>query len=105
MYIFNNVDKNVENLIKDCIQKCKDIAIPIADDITFKPMKRERTYGQCCINRRTGDVTIKISSLLVNDDDKINTIFHELIHSCKDTDGHDYMFYSYGNRIYHAYGQ
>ncbi len=101
MYTYNgNIPANVKKIMQDCIKKCKDINIPISNNIDFFMMVGERTYGEC-INKNI----IKISRNLINEDEIENTVFHELIHTVANSDGHDATFYYYGRLIEKAYGQ
>lgn len=105
MYTYNgNISKHLRELIEDCAQKCKAINIPISDNIDFFLMKGERTYGECISSPYSNYHVIKISEYLVKDEDIINTIFHELLHSCSNCKGHDWRWQQYGNLVERHYG-
>lgn len=102
MYEYH-MDKKTTELVKTCIKMCKDADIPISDDITFGIDSAERRHGCCRYNKVTGHNIITISKYLVAEDDKKNTIIHELLHSCKDGHSHGYRWQYYANIIYNKY--
>ena len=104
MYVYS-VDNYMKNLISDCIKKCKAVNIPISDQIIFSTMAGERIYGQCISVRNSGCFRIEISKYLVNESEIVNTIFHELLHTCPDCSGHDRQWQAYGKLIEKYYGQ
>lgn len=105
MYCYNgNISKHLRELIEDCIQKCKSVDIPISENIDFFLMKGERTYGLCIKSPYSEDCSVKISQYLVKDEEIINTIFHELLHSCKNCHGHGKQWQMYGKVIERNFG-
>lgn len=99
----NNINSEMFNLIQECIKMCKDVNIPISDDITFGLDSAERRHGRCTYNRITGHCEITISKYLVNLEDKKNTIIHELLHSCPDGHSHGYGWQKHADTIYKNY--
>lgn len=104
MYTYINVPAHIKELIKDCIKKCEEVNIPICKNIDFFMMKGERTYGNCTKSLVYDECKIKISKYLVKDEDIYNTIFHELLHSCRNCRGHGAQWRAYGRVVEQNYG-
>ena len=104
MYSYNNVPAHIQELIKDCIKKCEEVGIPISKNIDFFMMKGERTYGDCTKSSVYDECKIRISKYLVDDKDICNTIFHELLHSCRNCHGHGGQWQMYGKVIERNFG-
>lgn len=97
--------KDLQKLFNECKEEMRKANIPFNEDayINVSNRKSVRTWGTC-----RNKVDIRINALLLDDnvDDKEtkDTIIHELIHTCKDTHGHDYYFRLYGNRMNDMFG-
>ncbi len=103
MYTFKTMDNNTKQLFERAIKMCQDAGVPISENITFGLDSAESRHGVCKYNRRTGACQITISKYLVNEDDKLNTILHELCHSCADGHNHGYGWQCHAHKIYKAY--
>jgi len=104
----------VNQMLAGGIAMLGNIGVPIsrsicpAVDITFRS---HRSYGQCCGPRssknRTGyQYLIRLSKYTLSNSYKsvMNTIFHELIHTCPDCKGHDRQWRAYAAKVKKAYG-
>lgn len=103
MYSFRTMDSNTKQLFEKAINMCQEAGIPIHKDITFGLDSAENRHGVCKYNRRTDTCQITISKYLVSEDDKLNTILHELCHSCADGYNHGYGWKRHAYKIYQAY--
>lgn len=98
------------------IKMLKAIDIPISESICPEVLlaNSHSFFGQCCPKESTlkclrpqgYDYYIRISCFTLQNSEKsvMNTILHELIHTCKDTHGHDKQWQAYGRRIHETYG-
>ena len=103
MYNFKAMDNNTKQLFEKAIKMCQDAGVPISEDITFGLDSAENRHGVCIHDRRTGKYRITISKYLVNEDDKLNTMLHELCHSCADGHNHGYGWKCHAYKIYKLY--
>lgn len=103
MYTFKAMDNNTKQLFEKAIKMCQDAGVPISENITFGLDSAENRHGVCRHNRLTDDYQITISKYLVNEDDKLNTMLHELCHSCADGHSHGYGWKCHAYKIYQAY--
>ena len=102
MYVFDNtVDNKTKELFEKAIKMCKDINLPIAENITFGLDSAERRHGIC--KHRGSQTFISISQYLVKEEDKLNTMIHELLHSCPEGHNHGYGWKCLAYKIYRAY--
>lgn len=107
MYLYD-LDNKTKDMINECIDICKAVNIPISKSIIFGNSRGERTHGYCKLKTdpRTHGVVylVNISSYLVNDEEKKNTIIHELLHTCDGCFNHGTLWQHYGNIIKRNYG-
>jgi len=103
MYTFRAMDNNTKQLFEKAIKMCQDAGIPIHKEITFGLDSAENRHGVCKYNRRNDTCQITISKYLVNEEDKLNTILHELCHSCADGHSHGYGWRRHAYKIYQEY--
>ena len=102
MYVFDStVDNKTKELFEKAIKMCKDINLPIAENITFGLDSAERRHGIC--KHRGSQTFISISQYLVKEEDKLNTMIHELLHSCPEGHNHGYGWKCLAYKIYRAY--
>lgn len=111
--------KDIEVLLQIGIRMLKKINIPISDSIdpkiTFS--KSRSAYGKCHHSRRnefqrkhgvnTGYIyRIEISRYTLGSSQKsvINTLLHELLHTCKDCMNHGPLWKSYASKVNLHYG-
>ena len=90
-----------------CMSLLDDIGIPYGHITSFKVNTRAaKRWGQC--KRVPGGFEININVALLdernNEDGLINTILHELLHSCEGCMNHGEKWKRYANRVYSAYG-
>ena len=103
-YVYK-VNTHYKELIKDCIEKCKAIDIPISTSITFRENTGYSRYGYCKKTAyRDSDYVIAINKWFVYDEAIIATIMHELIHSCRGCYNHGEKFHLYAMKIRAHYG-
>lgn len=93
-----------------CTAMLDELHIPYSKNIiNVSVSNKERTWGRC-IAIGTVNYMIEISYKLVNpeitetDDGLINTMLHELLHTCADCTGHDRQWKRYAQMIYDRYG-
>lgn len=105
--------QDIEMLLLVGIAMLKDINIPISDSICPKVEFPKATsfYGQCCpkgsLKNRSGyDFLIRISEYHLNSSFRaiMNTIFHELLHTCTDCNNHGKEWKAYAHKVHSIYG-
>ena len=89
--LFNNVLDKLNGVIPYNTDMCKEVMF----------YKSIRSYGRC---RNKRIIMLNEYMLECTDEDITKVLVHEVVHTCKDTKGHDYMFHVYGNRVYNATG-
>ena len=93
--------------IKYCTDLLDTCNIPYEKRITWSINNRATgRWGQC--RKRNGRYSINISSVLLNENsnekDLINTVIHELIHTCPDCMNHGNTWKTYANKVNRKYG-
>jgi len=101
-------------MLSDGRRMLSGIGIPISGSIcpSVKIVKAHSFFGKCCPKGSfkhfpTGyDYVIKISAYTLGNTRKsvMNTILHELIHTCADCHGHDAQWRAYATRAGKAFG-
>ena len=101
--------KNYRELQETCIRQVIEAGITPASDITWVINYRsKRRWGQCTKDKK-GKCTIEIAYQLLADD-RISekacreTIVHEILHSCKECNGHRGKWKEYAARMNALYG-
>lgn len=100
--------RNLNEYLQKCIKMCTDCNIPIKEIDSIVVDKAESRWGQC--RHRGGKIIIGISYKLVdsdyseNDSGLINTIIHELLHTCPHCSNHGEYWKKYAARIKDKYG-
>lgn len=95
--------KRFDRLIKESRQELKDIGIDISNNIRYEiDTRSKRRFGLC--EKKS---IIKISDFLFefSDNDIKDTIIHEMLHTLKDTKGHDTKWKWYANKVNKNYPQ
>jgi len=90
-----------------CMDMLDNIGINYGNIVEVVPNTRaKKRWGQCC--RIPGGYSININVALLNERNKeeglINTILHELIHSCEGCMNHGENFKRIAGKIFRAYG-
>ena len=88
------------------------IPVPVKDICpTIQLARAHSFYGMCCrkgngINKGPYQFLIRISVYHLNSSDKalMNTIIHELLHTCPDCHGHKGQWLKYANIVKREYG-
>ena len=110
---------NIQSIYQDCYNKVVDLGIVPGNIIGVSINKRfSRCYGKCITmriydrsTRETVELThtIEIAGFLINDNVPLscieNTMFHEILHTCKDCQNHGKNWQYYASMINRAYGQ
>ena len=100
--------KNLTRLANECMEKLDAIGIEYAEDINWEVNTRAKKRWGLCTRHSDGTCTISISSRLladnVTDDGAINTIIHELLHTCRNGHGHGAGWKSLADKVNRAYG-
>jgi len=82
-------DKTIEpkhiELIKKAIDICKSLNAPVSDNVYFKYHKGSSFYGWCIYEKDSDKYSISINKYIVEDDEIINTVIHELLHTIEIT--------------------
>lgn len=106
MITFTNINKNdrLYKLVQQGIVCCKECDLPISKDITFKYSSAERKHGSCKYDRLTGHFIISVSKNIKYDGDMLNTVIHELLHTCPVCQNHGTLWQAYANVINARYG-
>lgn len=111
--------RDIEVLLQIGIRMLKKINIPISDSINpnITLINSHSTYGKCIFNRRNAfqkahgvnagyTYSIKISKYTLGSSQKsiMNTILHELLHTCKDCMNHGPLWKEYASMVCYHYG-
>lgn len=100
--------KDIEVLLQIGIRMLKKINIPISDSINprIKFNSSSTAYGQCSYNRSSNTYLIRISQYTLGSSQKsiMNTILHELLHTCKNCMNHGPLWKEYASMVYYHYG-
>ena len=100
---------NGNKLLQEAIQKAKIANIPIAEKINPNleiNTRAKKRWGQCKNNKLTGQYDIQLNYLLLADDKKdeaIQTLLHEILHTCKNCMNHGNTWKTYANIINNKY--
>ena len=99
--------RDVEIYALDCMDKLDQIGIEYGNilEVTVNTRAKNR-WGQC--KKVPGGYTININSALLDERNEeaglINTMFHELLHSCRNCMNHGAEWKRLANKVYQAYG-
>lgn len=90
-----------------CEEMLRKINIPIGDNIIYRVNTRAtKRWGQC--KKTDSGFTIEISYSLLDDRNEdialMNTVIHELLHTCDGCMNHKAKWQAYGRQVYHEYG-
>lgn len=89
-----------------CMKMLDEIGIPYSKVEEFTVNKRARRWGLCSL--RNGKYYIQINTTLLDErngeDGLINTIIHELLHTCHGCMNHGKMWKSYAEQVRKTYG-
>jgi predicted metal-dependent hydrolase len=100
--------RNLNEYLQKCLEMCDKCDIPYRKIDSIVEDKAKKRWGQC--RHRNGKIIIGISYQLVdstyseNDTGLINTIIHEILHTCDGCSNHGKLWKSYADRIYKQYG-
>lgn len=101
--------KNVYALVDRAVAECVALNIPVGyiDDITVNYRAKSR-WGQCRKRRATGRYVIEINAELLRDDvddmATMDTVVHEVLHTCEGCMNHGTLWKRYANMVNRAYG-
>ena len=92
-----------------CMELLDNINVPYTKPFSWTVNKRAtRRWGRCRKSGYYGDYSIDISSILLDEraseNDLIETILHELIHTCPSCMNHGYEWKHWGDKVTKAYG-
>ena len=98
--------RNLNEYVKKCMGILDDLSIPYGNVVKFKQNSRAKRWGLC--KRVAGGFEIQINSCFLDErnDEKglMNTILHELIHTCDGCFNHGAKWQAYGEKVQNAYG-
>ena len=109
------MQRKLADYLQKCTEMCDKLNIPVSHDIKELSVSHaERRWGRTSwrngISGTREDFKISISYKLINpkytetDEGLINTMIHELLHTCPKCNGHGATWKMYANQIYNAYG-
>lgn len=98
----------LQDLFKKAITQVKDAGIPVPDD-KIAPICRVNTratsfWGKCHKTKGTFWVEVVEELLTVKEKDIMNTLVHEVLHTCKDCMNHGPQWKAYANIMNQKYG-
>lgn len=100
--------KNLISLANKCMAQLDEIGIEYAQSIRWEVNTRAKKRWGLCERHPNGVYTISISYRLladdVADDGAIDTIIHELLHTCKGCMNHGENWKREANKVNRAYG-
>lgn len=89
-----------------CMELLNDIYVPYQRPENFTVNTRARRWGQC--QKVNGKYYININATLLDerngDDGLINTLLHELLHTCPNCMNHGSIWKNYAEKVRRAYG-
>ena len=101
--------KNLNELLEIAKEKCSSVGIPYGNITDIKINNRlSRAWGRC-LTKNHKDFWIEINGKYAKDefstnDNIIEVICHEIIHTCEGCWNHGYKFMQYGKLLTAAYG-
>lgn len=108
------MQRKLKDYLQKCTEMCDKLNIPISHNIEELSVSHaEHRWGRTSwknINGERQHFKISISYHLINpkhtetDDGLINTMIHELLHTCPDCKGHGAKWKAYADMIYQHYG-
>ena len=98
--------RNLKEYSEYCMEMLKEIGIPYAENIRFSVNYRaKKRWGQT--RQCPGRYEISINSCLldesIKDDGLVNTILHELLHTCPDCMNHGAEWKKWADEVWKAY--
>lgn len=94
-------------LLKTVIQQAKRINIPVSDRISPHVAVNKRAVRRFgCCKKENGGYTVELSEMLIDAPEKscMQTIAHELIHTCPGCMNHGETFKKYAEKMNREYG-
>lgn len=101
--------KNLKELLEICLEMCRECDIPYRNITEIKLNNRlSKTWGRC-LTRNHSDFWIEIQAKFAQDrfsteNQVIEVICHEIIHTCEGCWNHGAQFLAYGQRLTEKYG-
>ena len=101
--------KNLNELLKEAMEKCAAVGIPYGNITEIKLNNRlSKCWGRC-LTKDHKNFWIEINGKYASDefstnDNIIEVICHEIIHTCEGCWNHGYKFMQYGKLLTAAYG-
>lgn len=101
--------KNLNELLKEAMEKCTTVGIPYGNITEIKLNNRlSKCWGRC-LTKNHKDFWIEINGKFAKDEFSTNdaiiaVICHEIIHTCDGCWNHGYKFMQYGKLLTDAYG-
>ncbi len=101
--------KDYRALIKECLDEVEAVGIIPGNIKEWKINHRAKARWGMCTRKINGECIIEIAARLLTDD-RISiksckeTIIHEILHSCKDCNGHTGTWKKYAELINNQYG-
>ncbi len=99
--------RDINKYAEICMEMLDELNIPYNRPESFTINTRAaRRWGECVC--RYGKFYININQTLLDernsDDGLVNTILHELLHTCKGCNNHGAIWKNYASMVYRAYG-
>ena len=99
--------KKLNEALKICLEQCEKLGIPCGKIVSISPARRgSKRWGVCKV--RPYGYMIEINRALLEDDVSkaalLDTVMHEVLHTCKDCCNHGAVWKSYATMVNRAYG-
>ena len=94
--------KDVKALVNRAVRECTILNVPVGAITEVRVSNRKSTWGRC-IRRMDGTCTIEISEQLLDDNVSdlatMDTVVHEVLHTCPNCYGHDKQWKTYARKL------
>ncbi|WP_130870146.1 SprT-like domain-containing protein [Intestinimonas massiliensis (ex Afouda et al. 2020)] len=97
-----------DKLLVQVLEQARSLGIPVSDRIDphVKINRRAVTRFGCCIRQKDGSFTIELTHRLLEGTDRacLQTLAHEVLHTCSACRNHGSLWRSYAGRMNAAFG-
>lgn len=100
-------NKILREALNECMKQCDALKIPYGNVFTIEASKRVTKRWGCCRYTRFGSLITINKRLLEADVSKMalmDTVMHELLHTCEGCQNHGERWKRYGEMVNKAYG-
>ena len=97
-----------DELLAQAVAQARSLGIPVSDRIDphVKINRRAVTRFGCCVRQRDGSFTIELTHRLLEGTDRacLQTLAHEILHTCPGCRNHGALWRSYSGQMNAAFG-